>query len=367
MQSRAVRPYPPTAVTFNGQSFPAALSNAAAVNVAWKRRNRLNPVILFPSAADETPETGTEYCVVHEGIEENLGSGTTGSFRFLADGTHTVEVFSRRDGLTSALLTFQTTVTGSEAPPGTAPDAPTDLAASPGIVSNNLSWTAPAGGSAVVGYTIYGLTGVGAFEDAVALGSTTTLDFVHRGAAGGVEWRYWVVAYNGSGVSGESNEATSTAYGAGAGTGGTGVGDPTEPGEEGETYTDVSQQPPTVWVYVNGQWMRQNTYDIAFTWIGQVPSFRTFLRHLAVRTFVLPAELSGSQFKADVAPAADVIIAIKKNGIDIGTLTWNSGQTEPVVVFNTPVTFENDDALELASPLDTWGLRNVFITVAGNR
>ena len=367
MQSRAVRPYPPTAVTFNGQSFPAALSNGAPINVAWKRRNRQNVAILFPSNADEAPETGTEYCVVHEGIEENLGNGTAGTFRFLADGTHTVEVFARREGWASNRLTFQTTVTGSAAPPGTAPDAPTALAASPGIVSNNLAWTAPAGGSAVTGYTIYGLDGAGAFADAVALGSTTTLSFVHRGATGGVAWRYWVVAYNGSGVSAPSNEATSTAYGAGAGTGGTGVGDPTEPGEEGETYTDVSQQPPTVWVYVGGQWLRQNTYDIAFTWIGQVPSFRTFLRHLAVRTFVLPAGLSGSQFKADIAPVADVIITIRKNGEDIGTLTWNSGQVEPVAVFNAPVTFNNDDALELVSPLDTWGLRNVFMTVAGNR
>lgn len=367
MQLRAVRPYPPTAVTFNGQSFPAALSNGAPINVAWKRRNRHNAVIQFPSNADETPETGTEYCVVHEGIEENLGTGIAGTFQFLADGTHTVEMFARRDGWVSNRLVFETAVTGSAAPPGTAPNAPTALAASPGIVSNNLAWTAPAGGSAVTGYTIYGLVGAGVFADAVALGSTTSLAFTHRGAAAGVAWRYWIVAYNGSGSSGPSNEATATAYSQTAGTGDTGVGDPTEPGEEGETYTDVSKQPPVVWVYVGGQWLRQNTYDIAFTWIGTVPSFRVFLRHLAVRTFILPEGLTGSQFKADVAPTADVVITIRKNGTDIGTLTWNSGQTEPVIAFAAPVTFDNDDALELFSPLDTWGLRNVFMTVAGSR
>lgn len=367
MQRRALRPYPPSVVTLNTQSFPAALSNAAPIAVAWKRRNRQNVNIQFPSDADEAPEPGTEYCVVHEGIEENLGSGITGSFRFLADGSHAVEVFARRDGLESTRLTFNVGVTGSAAPPGTAPNAPTALVASPGIVSNELAWAAPAGGSAVTGYTIYGLVGAGAFIDADPLGSTTTLAFIHRGAAGGVEWRYWVVAYNGSGVSGPSNEDTSVAFGAGVGTGETGVGDPTDPGEEGETYTDVSQQPPVVWVYVGGQWLRQNTYDIAFTWIGTVPSVRTFLRHLAVRTFVLPVGLSGSKFEADVAPTSSVVITLQKNGVSIGSLTWAAGQTEATATFATAVTFENGDELELVSPLDLWGLRNVFITVAGNR
>ncbi len=367
MDSRAIRPYPPTAVRFNGSAFPAALNNAAAVSVVWKRRNRLNPAILFQSEADETPEDGTEYVVLHEGVEENLGTGTNGSFRFVADGSHTVEVFARRGGLDSTHVVFQTNVTGSPVAPGAPPDAPLALTASPGIAVNTMGWAAPAGGPAVTGYTIFGLNGPGTFADAVALGSTTSLTFTHRGAAGGVLWRYWVVAYNGSGSSVPSNESSATAFGEGAGSGSTGVGEPTAPGEEGETYTDISTQPPTEWVYVGGQWMRQNSYDVAFSWPSQVPGFRTFLRFGAVRDFILPVGLSGSQFSNDIAPTQTVTLTLRKNGVDIGTVTWTTGQHEGTAVFTNAVEFAKDDDLELYAPLDVWGMAGLFITLAGSR
>lgn len=367
MQLRAARPYPPTAVTFNGQSFPAALSNSAPVNVAWKRRNRQNAVIQFPSNADEAPEAGTEYCVVHEGIEENLGSGTAGTFRFLADGTHTVEVFSRREGLASNRLTFQTTVTGSAAPPGTPPGDPAGLTAAGGSLSNVLTWTAA--GNSPLGYTVYALQGPGTFANAVIVGSTSGLTFTHRGLAAGSAWRYWVVAYNGSGTSGPSNEATATAFsGGGTGNNYTGSGDPETPGEEGDTYTDTSKVPPTPWIFVDGEWMRQTTYDIALTWIGVPPSLKSFLIFQSVREFTLPANLVGSQFRAQQAPfEVSTVLTLRKNGVDIGTLTFAAGAFEPVVSFPSAISFAQDDELQLRSPLDLNGLRDIFMTFSAYR
>ncbi|USN15652.1 hypothetical protein BABAJAGA_00120 [Brevundimonas phage vB_BgoS-BabaJaga] len=367
MQSRAVRPYPPTAVTFNGQSFPAALSNGAPINVAWKRRNRENAAILFPSNADEAPEVGTEYCVVHEGIEENLGNGTAGTFRFLADGTHTVEVFARREGWASNRLTFQTTVTGSAAPPGTPPGDPAGLTAAGGSLSNVLNWTAA--GNSPLGYSVYALQGPGTFANATIVGSTSGLTFTHRGLAPGAAWRYWVVAYNGSGTSGPSNEATATAFSGGnTGSSYTGSGDPETPGEEGDSYTDTSRVPPVPWIYVDGAWVRQTTYDIALTWIGIPPSLKTFLTFQAVRDFTLPANLTGSQFLAKTPTTnMGVVIEIKKNGVQIGTITFSIGNGVPVVSFPSTVSFVQGDDLQLVSPLNLDGMRDLFITLSAYR
>lgn len=365
--NRAQRPYPPTMVTFNGTPFPTTINNSAPVAVAWRRRDRLNASIRFPSDADEAPEAGTEYWVGHEGVEELLGPATSGSFRFKSDGTKEVRIFAKRDGLKSNELILTVTVTGSPAAPGAAPDAPATVTASPLVVSNGLSWPA-SGGEPATGYTIYGLVGAGSFADAVALGSTPALTFVHRGAQAGVAWRYWVVGYNASGTSPASPEATSTAYAdTTAGEDTSGVGDPGLPGSEGDTYTDVSQEPPVKWVYVGGQWMRQNTYDVVFTWPSQVPSLRTFLRFGVVRDFVLPVGLTGSQFSVDDAPTQPVTLTLRKNGVDIGTITWAASQKEGTAAFTAAVTFTQDDDLELYAPMDLWGMKGLFITLAGSR
>lgn len=366
MQSRAVRPYPPTAVTFNGQSFPAALSNGVAVNVAWKRRNRLNPLILFPSAADEAPETGTEYCVVHEGVEENLGGGIAGTFKFIADGTHTVEMFARRDGWESTRLSFETTVTGSAAPPGTPPAAPAGLTAAGGSLSIVLAWEAATGSP--LGYSVYALQGPGAFADAELIGSTSGLTFTHRGITAGAAWRYWTVAYNGSGTSGASNEAGATAFsGGGTGSSYTGSGDPETPGEDGDSYTDTSQQPPVPWIYVGGQWVRQTTYDIALTWIGVPPSLKTFLTFQAVRQFILPAGLTGSQFLVKTPPSTGtVMFEFMKNGVQIGTMTFDIAGAV-VISFPNTIVFAQGDDLQIVSPLNMSGMRDMFITLSAYR
>ncbi len=367
MQGRALAPYPPTNVTFNGQSFPDALSNSAPVAVAWKRRDRRNVVIRFPSDADEEPEAGTEYCVVHEGVQENLGSGTSGSFYFLADGEHLVEMFARRNGYESARLSFTATVTGSAAPPGVAPGVPGSLVAKGGNLQNHLEWAASTGSP--LGYNVYAKQGLsGGFAEAALIGSTRSAAFVHRGVASGASWRYWVVAYNGSGVSAESNEATATAFSEGSGNSYTGNGDPQAPGDEGDTYTDISTEPPVPWIFVNGAWTRQTTYDIAMTWVGIPPSVKSFLKFQAVRRFVIPANLEGSQLSVGTKPFTDtVVIDIRKNGASVGTLTFSDASFEPVVAFPTAVTFEENDELILHSPLDLNGMRDLFITFSAYR
>lgn len=367
MQGRALAPYPPTNVTFNGQVFPATLSNSGPVNVAWKRRNRQNGTILFPANGDEEPEPGTEYFVAHEGVVENLGTGTSGSFYFLGDGDHVVEMFARCNGRDSNRVVFNTTVTGSAAPPGAAPSAPSALVGRGGNLQNHLDWE-PSTGSPL-GYSVYGKQGgAGGFPEASLIGSTRSSDFIHRGVSAGAAWRYWVVGYNGSGVSAPSNEATATAFSEGSGNSYTGTGDPETPGEEGDSYTDTSQVPPVPWIYVGGTWVRQTTYDIAMMWAGSPPSIKRFWKFQAVRRFILPSGLTGSQLSVATKPmSGTVVLELRKNEGVIGTLSFSTSSFDAVVDFPGSVTFEENDELSLTTPLDMNGLRDIFITFSAYR
>lgn len=116
MIGRALAPYPPVIVSVEGAGIaPANVVNSAPIDVVWKKRDRLNAAIVFPTDADETVEAGTEYVIRH-GIpgfitETVLGddTDTTGSFNFDFKGFNTVEIFARRDGYESQAFSFTTT------------------------------------------------------------------------------------------------------------------------------------------------------------------------------------------------------------------------------------------------------------------
>lgn len=103
LDRRAERPYPPDYVTVNGQRYGGSTSRSGGLTIAWKERNRLNPLIQFPEDATETPEAGTTYFVRtrwNGGGWVEQGSIATASYAFDAGGstigTLDVEVYAER-------------------------------------------------------------------------------------------------------------------------------------------------------------------------------------------------------------------------------------------------------------------------------
>jgi fibronectin type 3 domain-containing protein len=133
--------------------------------------------------------------------------------------------FSNITGVTS--LTFTLTDTGSNTAclygfqvvassgggGGTAPTAPTNLAASPGNAQVGLSWTASSGATS---YNIYRGTSSGNETTTVATGVTGT-SYTDTGLNNGTMYYYRITATNSYGTSGYSNEASATPTAGGGG------------------------------------------------------------------------------------------------------------------------------------------------------
>jgi hypothetical protein len=68
--SRAGRPYPPTAVTINTESYPETI--AGELVLAWSHRNRLAEWSYANAGATAAPEPGTHYRVTIYGDDDEL-------------------------------------------------------------------------------------------------------------------------------------------------------------------------------------------------------------------------------------------------------------------------------------------------------
>jgi hypothetical protein len=114
VEGRALRPYPPVVVEFDGALAPATVENIDPIAVEWKKRDRRKTKISLPSDPDEAVETGTEYVVRHGPpgfvTETVVGddTATTGSFNLDFKGYSRVEFFARRDGYESTIYAFDT-------------------------------------------------------------------------------------------------------------------------------------------------------------------------------------------------------------------------------------------------------------------
>jgi hypothetical protein len=115
MEGRALRPYPPVVVSFDGELAPASVENLSPIVVEWKRRDRRKQIIALPSDPDEDVETGTEFCVRHgpPGFQTvtvlGTASETSGDFNLDFAGYSRIEIFARRDGYESTAFVFDTT------------------------------------------------------------------------------------------------------------------------------------------------------------------------------------------------------------------------------------------------------------------
>lgn len=107
---------------------------------------------------------------------------------------------------------------------GTVPNVPTGLTGTGGVLSNTMSWIAPASGSPATKYNVYGKAGhSGVLADATLVGSVGygVLSFTHVGLNASEDWRYWVKSANGAGEStaaaGPLDLTTSSSGGGGGG------------------------------------------------------------------------------------------------------------------------------------------------------
>jgi fibronectin type 3 domain-containing protein len=89
---------------------------------------------------------------------------------------------------------------------GTAPAAPTNLAATAGTGQISLTWTASSGATS---YNVYRGTSAGG-EGTTAIGTSTSTSFTNTGTTDGTKYYYTVKAVNSVGTSGASNEASAT-------------------------------------------------------------------------------------------------------------------------------------------------------------
>jgi hypothetical protein len=115
----------------------------------------------------------------------------------VGDGAYDSNVFIEAGSLTTE-------------PPGSVPDAPTAVTASPGDGSAVVSWTAPAsdGGSEIDGYTVTCTATGNADDEHSATVGGTTLSSPVSGLANGVEYSCVVTAHN---VNGPSDPSAASA------------------------------------------------------------------------------------------------------------------------------------------------------------
>lgn len=108
-------------------------------------------------------------------------------------------------------------------------------------------------------------------------------------------------------------------------------------------------------------------YDIASCVLGMPNPGAASARLNIVRSFKLPAGLSGSKITSEVAATADAVFLILKNGTQIGAFTFAAGAVNATVSFASAITFAVGDKLTIMSP-DTQDatLSDVTFTFMGN-
>lgn len=108
-------------------------------------------------------------------------------------------------------------------------------------------------------------------------------------------------------------------------------------------------------------------YDVSIFVVGKPNAADVVARLLAVRAFNLPANLVGSIAKAGVVATTDAVFLIKRNGSQIGYITFAAGATGGVFTFASAVSVAVGDLLTFHTP-DTQDatLADMACTLMGN-
>lgn len=139
------------------------------------------------------------------------------------------------------------------------------------------------------------------------------------------------------------------------------------PGSGALYYVDGSQ------VYVVGQFNNVtgastfSSYDISIFISGKPPSNKEVYRYTATQNLRFEDDWAGSKGSARVSATADTVFNIKRNGVSVGTVTF---QPSGNAVFQTSggiVTMAPGDVLVVESPTQDATLEDVSIVLYGNR
>lgn len=121
------------------------------------------------------------------------------------------------------------------------------------------------------------------------------------------------------------------------------------------------------WVPGTGFGNISSEFDIALYVTGEPEPDNVLARYVASREFTLVAGLEDSYAYADVPPDSNVAFLIRKNGVTIGTLTFPYSENVGVFSFPNNVSFAAGDRFTFLSPLNTYNIADIAITIAGSR
>lgn len=93
------------------------------------------------------------------------------------------------------------------------------------------------------------------------------------------------------------------------------------------------------------------TYDIALFYAGAPPTTGVVLRFKTPRVFTLPVGLTNSTAICGVNSTATTVFSIRKNGIQIGTLTFIVNNPTGSFAFAVEIAFAAGDVIEIIAPV----------------
>ena len=91
-------------------------------------------------------------------------------------------------------------------------------------------------------------------------------------------------------------------------------------------------------------------YDLASAINGKPAVNAVVLNFVAPRSFAIPAGMAGSRARASVNATATTVFTIKKNGVDVGTLTFTAANANGVFAMAAQTAFVAGDLLTMVAP-----------------
>jgi hypothetical protein len=92
-----------------------------------------------------------------------------------------------------------------------------------------------------------------------------------------------------------------------------------------------------------------------------------FIQIITARNFSVLQNADGSAIKARVAPGADIVFDLQKNGVSFGSMTILNGQATGTFTVAAQVDFAAGDELTVMNPSNLQGAAGVRFTLKGQR
>lgn len=91
-------------------------------------------------------------------------------------------------------------------------------------------------------------------------------------------------------------------------------------------------------------------YDIAGSILGKPAASAVVARFVAVRSFTIPAGMTGSIAKSGLSASATTILSVQKNGSQFGTITWAASGTTGTFAAASQTSFSAGDVFTVVAP-----------------